>query len=51
MEKTGIKVSRANTEHLQTTGDPDPVMVKNYMEMEMANLPTVQSFKYLGPMI
>ena len=51
MEKNGLKVSRAKTEHLQTTGDTDPVMVNNYMEMEMANLPTVQSFKYLGPMI
>ena len=51
MEKNGLKVSRAKTEHLQTTGDTDPVMVKRYMETEMANLPTVQSFKYPGSTI
>ena len=44
MEKNGLKVSRAKTEHLQTTGDTDPVRMMRYMETEM---PTVQSFKYL----
>ena len=44
MEKNGLKVSR----HLQTTGDTDPVRMKRYMETETVNLPTVQSFKYLG---
>ena len=44
MENNGLKVSRAKTEHLQTTGDTDPVMTKRYMEIEMVNLPTVQSF-------
>ena len=51
MEKNGLKVSRAKTEHLQTTGDTDPVRMKRYMETEMVNLPTVQSFKYLGSTI
>ena len=51
MEKNGLKVSRAKTEHLQTTGDTDLVRMKIYMEIEMINLPTVQSFKYLGPTI
>ena len=51
MEKIGLKVSRAKTEHLQTTGDTDPVRMKRYMETEMVNLPTVQSFKYLGSTI
>ena len=35
MEKNGLKVSRANTEHLQTTEETDPVGMKNYMETEM----------------
>ena len=47
MEKNGLKVRRAKSEHLQTTGDTDPVRMKRYMEIEMINLPTVQSFKYL----
>ncbi len=51
MEKNGLEVSRAKTEHLQTTGDTDPVRMKRYMETEMVNLPTVQSFKYLGSTI
>ena len=51
MEKNGLKVSRAKTEHLQTIGDTDPVRMKRYMETEMVNLPTVQSFKYLGSTI
>ena len=51
MEKNGLKVSRAKTEHLQTTGDTDAVRMKIYMESEMVNLPTVQSFKYLGSTI
>ena len=48
MENNGLKVSRAKTEHLQTTGDTDPVMMKRYMKTEMVHLPAVQSFKYLG---
>ena len=51
MEKNGLKVGRAKTEHLHTTGDTDPVRMKRYMEIEMINLPTVQSFKYLGSTI
>ena len=51
MEKNELKVSRAKTKHLQTTGDNDPVRMKKYMEREMINLPTVQSFKYLGSTI
>ena len=51
MEKNGLKVSRAKTEHLQTTEETDPVGTKSYMETEMVNLPTVQSFKYLGSTI
>ena len=51
MEKNGLKVSRAKTEHLQTTGDTDLVRMKIYMETEIVNLPTVQSFKYLGSAI
>ena len=46
-----LKVSRAKTEHLQTPGDTDPVRMKRYMETEMVNLPTVQSFKYIGSTI
>ena len=49
MEKNGLKVSRAKTDHLQTTGDTDPVRMERYMEIEMILLPTVQSFKYLPP--
>ena len=33
MEKNGLKVSRAKTEHLQTTGDTDPANVIQYWEM------------------
>ncbi len=44
MEKNGLKVSRAKTEHLQITEDIYPVRMI-YMETEMVNLPTVQSFK------
>ena len=51
MEKHGLKVSRANTEHLLTTEETDPVGMKSYMETEMINLPTVQFFKYLGSTI
>ena len=51
MEKNGLKVSRAKTEHVQTTGETDPVGMKKYMEAEVVNLPTVQSFKYLGSTI
>ncbi len=51
MEKNGLKVSRAKTEHLQTTRDTDPVRMKRYMETEIVNLPTIQSFKYLGSTI
>ena len=40
MEKNGLKVSRAKTEHLQTT-ETDPVGMKKYMETEVVNLPTV----------
>ena len=32
MEKNGLKFSRAKTEHLQTKGDADPVMMKRYMD-------------------
>ena len=42
---------RPKTEHLQTTWDIEPVRMKRYMETEMVNLPTVQSFKYLGSTI
>ena len=48
MEKNGLKVSRAKTEHLQTKGDTDRVRMKKYMKTEMVNLPTVQSSTYLG---
>ena len=51
MEKNGLKVSRAKTEYLQTTEETDPVGMKKYMETEVVNLTTVQSFKYLGSMI
>ena len=51
MEKNGLKVSRAKTEYLQTRGDTDPVRMKRYMETEMVNLPTAQSFKYIGSTI
>ena len=51
MEKNGLKVSRAKTENLQTSGDTDPVRMKIYMKTEMVNLPTVQSFKYIGSTI
>ena len=51
MEKNGLKVSRASTEHLQATGDTDPVRMKIFKETEMVNFPTVQSFKYLGSTI
>ena len=62
MENNGLKVSREKTEHLQTTEETypvgmksymetDPVGMKSYMETEMVNLPTVQSFKYIGSTI
>ena len=51
MEKNGLKVSRAKREHLRTTEETDPVGTKNHMETEMVNLPTIQSFKYLGSTI
>ena len=51
MEKNGLKVSRPKTEHLQTTEETDPVGMKSYLETEMVNLPTVQSFIYLGSTI
>ena len=51
MKKKGLKVSRAKTEHLQTTEETDPVGMKSYMDTEMVNFPTVQSFKYIGSRI
>ena len=45
MENNGLNDSRAKTEHLQTTEDIDPVRINRYIETEMVNLPTVQSFK------
>ena len=51
MGKNGLKVSRAKTENLQTTEETDPVGMKKYTETEVVNLPTVQSFKYIGPTI
>ena len=51
METNGRQVSREKTEHLQTTGYTDPVRKKRYMETEIVNLPTVQSFKYIGSTI
>ena len=33
------------------TGDTDPVRMKRYMGSELVNVPTVQSFKYLGSTI
>ena len=50
MENNGLKVIRAKTEHLQITEDIYPVRMI-YMETEMVNLPTVQSFRYLGSTI
>ena len=47
----GKECSRAKTEHQQITEETDPVGMKSYVETEMVNLPTVQSFKYLGSMI
>ena len=44
MEKNGFKVSKAKAEHLQTTGDTDPVRMKRHMDTEMVNLPTVQIY-------
>ena len=34
MENNGLKVSRVNTENLQTTEDTDPVRMKKYTETE-----------------
>ena len=51
VENNGTKISRAKTEHLQTTRDTRPVRVKRCMETEMDNLPTVLSFKYIGSTI
>ena len=39
------------SEHLQTTEETDSVRMKRYMETEIVNLPTFQSFKYLGSTI
>ena len=39
------------TEHLQTTEETDPVRMKRYMEIEIVNLPILQSFKYIGSTI
>ena len=36
---------------LKTTGNTYPVRTKIYVDTEMVNLPTVQSFKYLGSTI
>ena len=47
----GLKVTRVNTEHLQTTQETDPVRMRRCMETEMVNLPKYQSFKYLGSMV
>ena len=33
MENNGLKVSRAKTKNLQTTGDTGPVRMKRYMEI------------------
>ena len=46
MEKNVLKVSRAQTEHLQTTRDRYQIRVKRYMETETGNLSIVQDFKY-----
>ena len=51
MENNGRTVSKAKTEHLQTTDETDPVGMKSHIETEMVNLPTVQSFKYIGSTI
>ena len=32
MDNNGLKVSRAKTKRLQTTGDTDPVRMKTYMD-------------------
>ena len=48
VEDNGPKISRAKTDQLQTTGDTDSVRIKRCMETEMANLPTILSFKYIG---
>ena len=47
----GLKSAGRKPEHLQTTGDTDLVSMKRYKETEMVNMPTVQSFKYLGSTI
>ena len=47
MEKNGLKVSRAKTEHLQTTGDTDPVRMKRYMDIrndQLANSPKTKAW-------
>ena len=46
MGNNGRKVSMAESEHRQTTGDPDPVRVKIYVYN--GQLAKGQSFKYLG---
>ena len=51
METNGLKGSRAKTEHLRTTGNTDLVRMKRYTETGIVNLPTVQSFKYIGSTI
>ena len=44
MENNRLKVSRAKTEHLQTTGDTDQVMMKRYGDRnyQLANSPVTQ---------
>ena len=47
MEKNGLKVSRSKTEHLQTTGDTDPVRMKRYMDIrndQLANSPMTKAW-------
>ena len=51
MEKNGLKVNRAKTEHRPTTGDTGAVRMNRCMETEIVNLLTVQPFKYLGSTI
>ena len=34
METNGLKVNGAKTEHIQTTGDRDPVRVKRCMDTD-----------------
>ena len=43
-EINGLKVNWSKTEHLQATGETDPIRMNKYMETETVNLTTVQSF-------